>query len=201
MLPVLVIRLWCTGIETLAADDGGGAQHQVERAVDRAFGRILDRDHAEVGGAGLGGAEHFIDRHARQAFDGAAELLVHGLLAEGAGRAEIGHGDALFQRAAGRHDLAEDGLHFGPLSGPGLRSATPRSTCASRSGRNTGALVSALTWPTSCASWARRLSRSRICASIASICSRRGVSLSVMVCHAVDGTGGQSFHRPANSFK
>src|SRR5471030_910383 len=75
--------------------------------------------------------------------------------------------------------------------GPGLRSATPRSTWASRSGRNTGALVSALTWPTSSATWARRFSRSRICASMASICSRRGFSLSVMLalCRLLSSAG------------
>src|SRR5476649_2125324 len=71
--------------------------------------------------------------------------------------------------------------------GPGLRSATPRSTCASRSGRNTGALVSALTWPTCCATLARWFSRSRICASMASICSRKGVSLSFMGLLSVAG--------------
>jgi hypothetical protein len=103
-----------------AADDGGGGEHQVERAVDRALGRIFDRDHAEVRGAGFGGAEHFVDRHARQAVDGAAELLVHGLLAEGAGRAQVGDGDAFFQRAAGRHDFAEDGLDVVVLERAGI---------------------------------------------------------------------------------
>ena len=43
---------------------------------------------------------------------GGAELLVDRLLTVGAGRAEEGDGDALFQRAAGRHDLAEDCLHL-----------------------------------------------------------------------------------------
>src|SRR4051812_42357322 len=67
------------------------------------------------------------------------------------------------------------------FSGPGLLSATLRRICASRSGRNTGAMVSAFTWPTSCATLPRRPRSSRICASIASICSRRGWSLSVIV--------------------
>jgi hypothetical protein len=93
---------------------------QVETAVDRAFGRIFDRNHAKIGGACLGGAKHRVDRFTRQAFDGVPELLVHRLFAEGARWSQISDRDALFQRAAGRHDFAEDGLHIEVDQGSGV---------------------------------------------------------------------------------
>ena len=108
------------GDRHLAADDEASLQHHVQRAVDGAFRGILDRHDAEVRRPRLGGTEYFIDGRARQAFDGAAELLIHGLLAEGAGRAKIGHGNPFLQRAAGRHDFAEDGLHFAVAHGTGV---------------------------------------------------------------------------------
>jgi hypothetical protein len=54
------------------------------------------------------GAEHLVDADAGHVLDAGAEELQRGLLAEGAGRAEVGHALRRLQRAAGRHDLAPD---------------------------------------------------------------------------------------------
>ena len=48
----------------LAADLERRAQEHVEGVVDRAFGRVLDRHHAEIGGAGFDLVEHFFDGRA-----------------------------------------------------------------------------------------------------------------------------------------
>ena len=108
------------GDRHFAADGQRGLQQQIERAVDHAFGGILDGHHAEIGGTGFGIAEHFIDGHAGQALDGMAELLVHGLFAEGAFRAQVGHHHTLFQRAASRHHFTENGLDIGAQQGAGI---------------------------------------------------------------------------------
>lgn len=92
------------------ADAQGRLQQQIERAVDDAFGRILNRDHAEISRAGFGIAEHFVDGNTWQSCDCMSELLIYRLLAEGAFRSQIGNRHALFKRPAGRHDFTENGL-------------------------------------------------------------------------------------------
>ncbi len=67
-------------------------------------------------------------------------------------------------------------LMCSPTSGPSLISCRRAITCCSRSGRNTGALNSFLTSPTSSATAARWFSSAISCVSIASIRSRRGLS-------------------------
>jgi hypothetical protein len=89
----------------LAADAKRRGEQEVERAADRAFGRVLDRHDGELRGAGLAAAERFVDRCRRSRIDRAAEMLAHRLLAEGALGAEVGHADRLFQPAARRDDL------------------------------------------------------------------------------------------------
>jgi hypothetical protein len=73
------------------------------------------------------------------------KLLVHGLFAESADRAE--NATTTRRSNARQADMISRKINWisSFSKGPGLRSATPRNTCASRSGRNTGALVSALT--------------------------------------------------------
>ena len=91
----------------LAADAKRGGEQQIERAADRALGRVLRRHHGELRGARLGAAERLVHRCARQRVDRAAEVLAHRLLAERAFGAEVGHADRFFQAAAGRDDLPE----------------------------------------------------------------------------------------------
>ena len=57
---------------------------------------------------------------AGHADDRGAEVAERGLLAERAGRAEVGDARRRLQRAAGRHDLAPDRRHALVLSGPGV---------------------------------------------------------------------------------
>src|SRR5204863_8884508 len=65
-------------------------EQQVERAPDDAFGRVLDGHYGELHGARLAAAERLIDRARRLAFDRAAEMLAHRLLAEGPLGPEVG---------------------------------------------------------------------------------------------------------------
>ena len=83
-------------------------QEQVQRACHHAFGVVFHRDHAELGGAGRRGAKHLVKAGAGHVFDAGAEKLHGGLLAEGAGGAEVGHTLRCLERAAGRHDFAPD---------------------------------------------------------------------------------------------
>ena len=46
----------------LAADRRAASAHEIERAADRALGRILDRHDGVVGLPALGGAKHLVDR-------------------------------------------------------------------------------------------------------------------------------------------
>ena len=85
----------------LGADHERSAEQKIVRAVDRPFARIFHRNHAVIHAAGLGLAEHFVDGTAGMRAHVAAEHLQHRHLAEGAGRAQIGHRQRLFQRAAG----------------------------------------------------------------------------------------------------
>ena len=59
----------------LAADREVVSSNKVERASDRAFGRILDRHDRVVGLPALDRAEHVVDRRARHRVDEAAEML------------------------------------------------------------------------------------------------------------------------------
>ncbi len=54
-----------------------------------------------------------------------AELLVHRLFAESAGRAEIGHRHTPFQRAANRHHFTENHLHVGRRQRPRVALGNP----------------------------------------------------------------------------
>jgi hypothetical protein len=74
----------------LADDRQGRRQEQVERSRDHALAGILDRDDAEVGGAGAGGVEDLVGIGARQANDRRAEVAERGELAERARRPEVG---------------------------------------------------------------------------------------------------------------
>ncbi len=95
----------------LADDDERRGQEQVERARHHAFARVLDRHHAEVGGAGAGGMEHLVGVGAQHLDDRGAEVAERRQLAEGARRAEVGDPRRRLERPAGRHDLAPDRRH------------------------------------------------------------------------------------------
>src|SRR5437879_11307259 len=68
----------------LAADLERRAEQPVERVIDGAFRRVLDRYHAEVGAGRLHLVKHLIDRGQRQRAHGMAEMSEHGGLREGA---------------------------------------------------------------------------------------------------------------------
>ena len=70
----------------LADDVELGLTHEVERAPDRAFGRILDRDHRMIRLSGLCGAKYFVDRCVGFGLDELAEVSSDGAMAERAGR-------------------------------------------------------------------------------------------------------------------
>src|SRR5215471_16427227 len=62
---------------------------------------------------GLDLLEHFLDVRERQPVRRIAEVLAHGLLAEGAFRAEVAHLERFLLGQARRHDLAEQAhQHF-----------------------------------------------------------------------------------------
>ena len=128
----------------------GVCQEQVERARDHAFAGVLDRHDAEVGGAGAGGMEHFVEVGARHAHDRRAEVAERGLLAEGAGRAR-GRRRACGVSSARHADMIsrQIGATLSVCSGPGLAPCRPSITCASRSGRNTARAFGRLSSPTS----------------------------------------------------
>src|SRR6185503_18369511 len=73
----------------LAADPEWRRQKHVERVVDGALARVLDRNDAEIGVASLDFVEHLLDRGQRERTDGMSEMLEHGLLREGALGTEI----------------------------------------------------------------------------------------------------------------
>jgi len=90
-----------------AADLQLRGQEHVQGHLDGALPGILHRHHAEVGVAGLHFLEHLLDAAQRQPVGRTAEVLEHGLLAEGAFRAEVADLQRLLLGQAGRHDLAE----------------------------------------------------------------------------------------------
>ena len=143
-----------------AADLQRRVQEHVERVVDRAFGGVLDRHHAEVGVPGLHFFEHFADRRQRQRAHRMTEMLEHRLLRERAFRPEERDLERLLLRQARGHDLAEQPHDFfvaqrsfvafdAPCAAPALRVRACRSRpCSglrrawtSRPAARTGALV------------------------------------------------------------
>ena len=137
----------------LAADLQRGLQKQVERARHRALGRILDRHHTILDGAGLDRAEHLVNARARHAADLVAEVRVERLLGKGADRPQEGNLQRLLRAAACRHHFAPDRRHAFTQQRSGI-GCTLRITCSSRSGRNTGAPYFFFTSPTSSAAGA-----------------------------------------------
>ena len=90
-----------------AADLQRRGEEQVEGDLDRALPGVLDRDHAEVGVAGRDFLEHLLDAGHRQAMRRMPEVLVHGLLAEGALGPQVADLQRFLLGEAGRHHLAE----------------------------------------------------------------------------------------------
>src|SRR5712692_7482705 len=83
-------------------------RHQVERAADRAFGRVLHGHDAEIRGARFDRAEDVVDRGGGERVGGEAEVLQGRALAEGALGPEVRDRDGALEREARRHDLAEE---------------------------------------------------------------------------------------------
>ena len=92
----------------LGNDDQRRGQEKVERPGNDAFGRVFDRNDAEVGTAGSGRAKHLVDAGTVDRLDRRAEEAERRLLAEGACRPEKGDACRRFECAARRHDLAPD---------------------------------------------------------------------------------------------
>lgn len=109
----------------LAQDAQGRVQQQVQAAVDRAFGGVLDRHHADVGLPRLDGAEDLVERHARQLLHRVAEMLQRGLLGKRALRPQVGDGHAALQATAGRDDLGPDRGHAGRRKRAGVELLQP----------------------------------------------------------------------------
>ena len=95
-----------------ATDDHVVLEEAVEGVVDRAFGGILHRHHAEVDRTGSHFAEHLVDGRHRHADHRMTEVLHRRCLTEGAFRAEISDFQRVFQRQAGGHDFAEQPRHI-----------------------------------------------------------------------------------------
>jgi hypothetical protein len=96
----------------LADDLQRRGQEHVERVVDGAFGRVLDRHDAEVGGARFHLVEDLFDRRQRQRPHRVAEILEHRLLREGALGPEVTDLQCVLLGEARRHDLAEQPQDF-----------------------------------------------------------------------------------------
>jgi hypothetical protein len=143
----------------LADDREGRREEQIERSRDHALAGILDRDDAEVGGAGAGGVEDLVGIGARQANDRRAEVAERGELAERARRPEVGDPRRRLERAARRHDLAPDRRDARSRQGALFDALSASITAASRSGRNAGEPSARLSAPIAVATSARRLSR------------------------------------------
>ena len=94
--------------QEFTGDRKGRRQQQVERASDRALGRVLDRDHAVMRAARLDLAEDFVEGRAGTPLDQGTELAYHRFLAVGAGGTEVGDRERRFDGTAGAHDLDED---------------------------------------------------------------------------------------------
>ena len=89
-----------------------GAEKHVERVIDRAFARILDRHDAEIGDAAFDFVKHLVDRRQRQRAHRGAEVLEHGGLGERALRTEECDLERFLLREAGGHDFAEQARDF-----------------------------------------------------------------------------------------
>ena len=72
-----------------AADPQRRTEQRIERVIDRAFRRVLDRHDAEIGVPGFDFMEHFIDRRQRERAHRMAEVLERGGLREGAFGTEV----------------------------------------------------------------------------------------------------------------
>jgi len=97
----------------LAADLERRRQEHVERVdVDRAFARVLDGRHAEIGRAALDFMKHLVDRGHRQREHGMAEMLEHGGLRERAFGAQVRHLERLLLGETRGHELAEQPHHL-----------------------------------------------------------------------------------------
>ncbi len=91
----------------LAANLERRGDEHIERVVDRALGRILDRYDTEVRVSRLHLFEDFADRGQRQRAHRVPEVLQHRLLRERPLRPEECDFERLLLREAGGHDLAE----------------------------------------------------------------------------------------------
>ena len=89
-----------------------GIQEHVEGVVDRAFRRVLDRHHAEIGVTRLHFLEHLVDRAQRERPHRMAEVLEDGLLRESSFGSEEGDLERLLLGEAGGHDFPEQAQDF-----------------------------------------------------------------------------------------
>src|SRR5574340_114238 len=94
----------------LAADFQRACNDEIERARDRTLGGIFHRHHGKIGTAGFHRMEAGVDIRLGERLDVVAEMLRHGLLGEGARRAKVGDAGGFLERAAGRHDFADQPL-------------------------------------------------------------------------------------------
>src|SRR3954452_16510126 len=73
----------------LAADAKRRGDQEIERAPYHALGGVLGRHDRELRAPGLAAPERLVDRGDLHCVDRGAEMLAHGLLAEGALRPEV----------------------------------------------------------------------------------------------------------------
>ena len=119
----------------LAGDRHVGVDEPVERHVDRAVGRVLHRDHAELGPAALDLVEDLRDRAHRQELRRGAEAADRRLVGEGA-RAGRGTRPASgCSRASEAERISRQMARIAsPASGPPVSPTRRSRTWASRSG-------------------------------------------------------------------
>ncbi len=96
----------------LSANSQRRIHEHVERMIDHALGRVFDRYHTEIGGAGFDLAEYVGYAAQWQRGHRVAEMLECRGLSEGAFRTEEGNLHRLFQSQARRHDFAKQPRHL-----------------------------------------------------------------------------------------
>jgi hypothetical protein len=95
----------------LAGDQHIRVDESIERDVDRALRRVLDRNHAVLGAPALDLVEDVGDVLHRDEVGGRAEVAHRCLVREGCRRAQVCDGQRVLEGQRGGEDLAPDRAH------------------------------------------------------------------------------------------
>ena len=95
-------------LENFAIDQEIGINEHIERVVDHAFCRVLDRDHAKIGSPPLDFAEHVLNAIDRNILGRRPEFLHAGHMGKRRSGTKIGHLLRALKREGGGHDFSID---------------------------------------------------------------------------------------------